>query len=75
MSRKFSRRIKLNPEVCPHVRAVRQFLDETAGKPPVLPEGCNFQITWLEPSVMRELQIREHKAKQRARALRNPQQQ
>ena len=66
MTRKSSRRIKLNPEVRPHERAVQQFLDETAGKEPVLPEGCSFQITWLEPSVMKELQIRERKALNRA---------
>ena len=66
MSRNSSRRIKLNPEVRPHERAVRQFLDETAGKkPPALPSGCNIQFTWLEPSVMKELQIRERKAIQR----------
>ncbi|QNJ17645.1 hypothetical protein SynA1840_02114 [Synechococcus sp. A18-40] len=66
---------ELSPELKSQRRQITEFLDKTAGKPPVLPEGCNFQITWLEPSVMRELQIRERKAKQRLGVLRNPQQQ
>ena len=70
MTRKSSRRLKLNPEVRPFEREIRQFLDEEVQnlfKPLVLPEGCNYQITWLEPSVMRELKIRERKALRRAR--------
>ena len=69
MTRKSSRRLKLNPEVRHFEREIRQFLDEEVQnffKPLVVPEGCNIQITWLEPSVMKELKIRHRKALRRA---------
>ena len=55
--------LRLNLELKGQESQVREFL-ATAGQPPVLPPGCNFQITWLEPSVMREFKRRERKAHQ-----------
>ena len=60
-------RLSLSPEVQQHERAVRDFLNEEKAKGffrigQDLPEGCNFQIVSMEPSVMAEHKRLEREA-------------